>query len=343
MADLSDWRDGTRRQRGQMILVTGFILAVSFVALAVVLNSVIYTENLATRSEAAKASDAVKVKSDMADATAEIIRYINQREAHGGASYPELYDLVKLGVNNTTQYAQDSQLRNGQIVNATAVAFDKGTVINQTFEEKDFTDDDGNQDWTLVTDANGIRGFWLNVTRPGDVADANDPTSSTPNNFTIIVTGDSGDTWQMEISHDNNGILGDSGESGYIVSYLVDGSKGYCGEIDAAGGFFTVDVSDGTFNGTKCRALQFGRELDPPYDLRYENAHNVYGNYSVLVNQSEGVVDSGQFNDHTSSDTSDPPPITDAAIYDAKILVEYEEQRMTYQTDARAFPEGEDD
>jgi hypothetical protein len=62
-------------------------LAVAFVGLALVLNSVIYTENLATRSEAAKASDAAKVHIDMVNGTERIISYTNE---NNDSSYARL-------------------------------------------------------------------------------------------------------------------------------------------------------------------------------------------------------------------------------------------------------------
>ncbi|MEF8907354.1 MAG: hypothetical protein V5A13_05805, partial [Haloarculaceae archaeon] len=48
------------RDRGQIILVTAFALAVAFVALSVVINGAIFTQNLATRGDTAGGGDALQ-------------------------------------------------------------------------------------------------------------------------------------------------------------------------------------------------------------------------------------------------------------------------------------------
>ncbi len=350
MADLSEFVAGERRSRGQIILVTGFALAVSFVALALVLNSVIYTENLATRSEAAKASDAVKVKSDMVDATAAIISHVNEYNASGGTNYETLVERVRIGLTNTTQYARGYQVTNGQAVDATLVATDEGTWINQSFASRNFTDKTYDPDWTLVDDADGARNLRLHVTDPDAIENTGNISASPSvddlddlHNFTIVAEDTSGATWTMEIVHEDNNELSLS-ESGYVVSVVDgDGDRRTCDVLDDTGGVdsFWVNVSAGTFNGTECRALRFGEDIGPTSDLRFRNSNNVNGTYRVLVNESESAVRDGST--YNAPGSSGPPPITDTAIYGAKIFVEYEEQRMVYETDARVVPGETDD
>ena len=68
MADvtLPNWlaSDGGRtgRNRGQLVLLSGLVLATIFVALVLILNSAIYTENLATRNDGVPTTDAIEYR-----------------------------------------------------------------------------------------------------------------------------------------------------------------------------------------------------------------------------------------------------------------------------------------
>ena len=72
MADMS----ASTRDRGQMILVGAFALSMTFVALALLLNSAVYTENLASRSIDAGASEAIEFREEARAATVGILEYL---------------------------------------------------------------------------------------------------------------------------------------------------------------------------------------------------------------------------------------------------------------------------
>jgi hypothetical protein len=60
-----------------MILVGAFALAMTFVALALLLNSVVYTENLASRDSDGGASEAIEYRSEAETSVSGIIGYVN--------------------------------------------------------------------------------------------------------------------------------------------------------------------------------------------------------------------------------------------------------------------------
>ncbi|MCL7418278.1 MAG: hypothetical protein M8354_10625, partial [Halalkalicoccus sp.] len=64
--------------RGQLILVTGVTIAVILVALVVLLNTVIYTENLATRGIDSGADDALEYRATVVGSVGELIEYENE-------------------------------------------------------------------------------------------------------------------------------------------------------------------------------------------------------------------------------------------------------------------------
>ncbi|WP_136715714.1 DUF7261 family protein [Halorientalis salina] len=342
MAHLSN---ENRRSRGQLILVTAFALAVSFVALALVLNSVIYTENLATRSESAKASDAVKVKSDMVDGTAQIMTYVNEYNASEADTYSDLVDEIRVGVSNTTQFAREYQNVNGQAINTTLVATEKGTWINQTFsvENKNFTDANGDPSWTLVNDTEGTRRFRMNVTDPDALADTGDlaagETRSDLDNFTVVARDRSvspAKTWKMELFHDDADLIGSGSE--YVLSVVVDGDQRPTCTVPNGVEHFWVNVSAGTVSGEDCRALRFAENTGGVYDISYWNGDKINGTYRLMVNNQSALDPT-----HYNSTVTAGPPVLDKAIWGGKILVDYEEQRMVYETDARVVPGESDD
>lgn len=68
MADVAD-------RRGQLVLVAGFAIAVTFVVLALVLNGVIYTENVGTRTADVGERDAIATEELAVDHVAEMLPY----------------------------------------------------------------------------------------------------------------------------------------------------------------------------------------------------------------------------------------------------------------------------
>jgi hypothetical protein len=60
-----------------MILVGAFALSMTFVTLALLLNSAVYTENLASRSNDIGASEAIEFRDEARSAASDTIQYIN--------------------------------------------------------------------------------------------------------------------------------------------------------------------------------------------------------------------------------------------------------------------------
>ena len=71
------------RSRGQLILLGGLTLAVLLVALAVILNAAIYSENLASRGDAIGADDALGFKDETETAVSGLIGKVNADSTQG--------------------------------------------------------------------------------------------------------------------------------------------------------------------------------------------------------------------------------------------------------------------
>ena len=72
MANLSE------DDRGQLILVGAFIIAAAFIVLALVVNSAIFTENLATRDDVPGSQDALEFRDEVHQGVSNVIEGTNQ-------------------------------------------------------------------------------------------------------------------------------------------------------------------------------------------------------------------------------------------------------------------------
>lgn len=319
------------RDRAQLLLLAGFALAAVFVAFAFLLNSVIYTENLATRGEGSRATHAIAVTNDAATGTEAVIGYANE---HNTTDYGSLDTELRAGIGNLERLIRAQQLADGGVVSVSHVSHRRGTWINQSYQSRNFTDRNFDEDWMLFTDADGARAFRIHVTNPDDLQDID--TADTTLNFTVTAT-DGTEVWEMEVYHDNGGILGLPVGDSYVAEVTDgDGNTGYC-SVDDSVDTFWINVSAGTFAGEECNALQFGAGVPTVEQVDFDNGGNMNGTYRLMAARDEGLVVSSPYNA-----TGSPPPITTPAIYNATIRVSYDTGTLTYETERKAEP-GEDD
>ncbi|QLH77691.1 hypothetical protein HZS55_10435 [Halosimplex rubrum] len=259
MADLmpgADRRDG----RGQILLIGAFALAVAFVALALVMNAAIYTENLATRSESAETANAHVFHRATATMASDSFRYAH--DAHSGdhdALDRSVRDAVEVYYNATRR----QQAVHGQITNVSVARTNPG--VNVTNTDGTFGSDGGLDDWTV---ASGVRQFH---TFRLDVAGWSGPDSEE-----LRVVADDTETWYVNVSHDG---------SSYTVGVNDSGTYSEC--EPSISGDFTVDFAAGTVAGDDCDALDL-KGVSGPYDLRFENGSVASGDYTMVVDGAAG-------------------------------------------------------
>ena len=340
--------ESSGRDRAQLLLLAGFALAAVFVAFAFLLNSVIYTENLATRGEAAKTSQAVIVVADTVAGTEAVVEYANE---HNATTYTDLENELTSGIADIELLVGNQHLASGGVVSVELASYEQGTWVNQSYHERNFTaggstsDPDFVEDWTLFSGAEGVRAYRIHVTdtsklegiSPLDDGDA-------VHNFTVEATDSDGDTWTMQVFHDNTGIVDELSGSPYVVRTIDgDGDRRFC-SVDGSESSFWINVSAGTVAGDDCRALRFGEDIGTVEEIRYENGHQIYGTYRVMAAQSEGSLTTGSNYNATGTVPPHPnPPVTDPAIYNATVHVSFETDNLFYETDRVVQPgEGDD-
>lgn len=333
-------RGDDEMSRAQLILVIGFLLAVVFVALAFLLNSVIYTENLATRSESARASHALGVSNDVATGTGNVIGYANEHNTSGASDpspYADLESELANGVGEMQHLAGRQALASGGVVNLTVVSYNRGTWIDGSGAASNYTTGSGAGDWQLVDDADGVRSVRFHVTNPDKLPNTAPSIGGVSMaNFTVVAS-DGSATWRMELFHDRAGKVDEVSGPGYVVEISDgDGTMHYCRVADSATDFW-INVSEGTVGGTDCPGLAFDESLEAVSDVSFENGGSGYGTYRLMVDKPIGSVASAPYNA-----TGSPPPVRRTSIYDATIHVAYETRGVYFDTDRHVAPEADD-
>lgn len=326
MADLAG------RNRGQIILIAAFALAVIFLTLALVVNSAIFTENLASRSDTTGSGDALAERAVVAANVGDAIEAANRNNY---SSDSELQTAVE---NSIIAYQSESgprQAASGQLTDVRYLSLETGERITYTGGS---TFDGPGTEYNLAEDidrtpnGNGTRAFVINATSMP---------SSRSAAFNISVVGPNGARWTTEIWEGDDGAGTDyvniSTERVDLTGAVVADYE--CGISEGSTNAPLIAITDGTINGRPCAALgttgsgenlHFGAGTDAEYDIRFENANNIAGNYTLVV-----------FDGGTS------PTITTAgtarnALYQVTVRYDYETTNIEYTTEIRVAP-GEPD
>jgi hypothetical protein len=310
--------------RAQVLLVAGFVLAASFVALTLVLNSVIYTENLATRGDDAGGGDAISYRNDVADGLESMVESVNRN----GSTQPVLRDKLSRAVVSTSRRAAQFQVLRGISANATLVSVEWGTRIGQNRTTGNFTNStvpasaDVASDWTIATGVEGTRSARINVTDSSELAlSSNDP-------LEVQVTD--GTPWTLTLFKNNS--------AGTTTAIRADPPSGPS-RVCSAGSDPTIGLTAGTVNGTDCPALEYGEGISTPYTIAVENGRQFQGTYSLVVDE---VIDSTDI-EHDNYGTAPDVPFALPAVYAATVHVEYQSTSLSYATDTRIHPGESDD
>ena len=246
-----------RDQRGQMLLVAALGLAVAFVALALVLNAVVFTENLATRNPDT-ADDALAYDGAVTGGVGGLLAETNR---HDDTDYGTLDDALRAGVvawdaNASRLVAADGTLTTVELNRTT-----NGTRIVQD-APGEFTGN-GSGNWTLAGNVSTVRRFVV----------AADPGTGGP--FTIEASNGS-ETWRVEVAEDGSG-------SATVTVYENGSSVSVSPDSESV----AVDLTEGTVNGSVVN-FTFAAGVSAPYNVTVENGSAATGRYQLFVDETYG-------------------------------------------------------
>ncbi|WP_435179152.1 DUF7261 family protein [Halorussus sp. AFM4] len=341
--------DPAGRDRAQIVLIGALTLAVSLVAVAVVLNSAIYTENLASRSGDAGVGAGVDARESVRDGVGGLTDRVN--ENHAGDDYAALYGTgLPTALADWRPMAVRHQVVAGRTFRVTRAGGMEGTRIAQ----------DGVGEFTPRTSGANPLGYgapnWL-VAAPVEVrqfrladVSAADLTGTTPvsdptatADVFVVDVRDAADSdrWQVGVYRNTN-----DGDIELTVWDADSGSHvGSCATSDSTA---SVDLTGATLDGEHCDALGFLGELDGPARIFYANGDAIRGTYELTVDRAghrtdaplKDRVDAVNYGRHCAGPTyADGPgsePYAAAAVYSATVEFRYVSESVTYETDVRA-------
>ncbi|GGM72632.1 hypothetical protein J2752_002398 [Halarchaeum rubridurum] len=291
--------------RGQLILIAGVGIAVALVALALVLNSLVFTQYLATKPTA-DGGDAIAYEHAVEDGVRGLVSAANVRDY--GAEAPV---TVRKGTHSLSDLLTQQYGAYGTLVNAT-VHVTPGTSVHQA-QNRSFTNKAHEGNWPLFSNALDVRGFRMNVS----TVDAD----SVSRAFALNVALESGIVQPVAIYANASG-------DGIVVNDTLVGKTCRAGEPT------TIDFANGTVGGDDCPALDFlnGANITR---VTVENGSRASGRYVVVVKRADGTAVTSTSNYYETPNRS---PYAVSAVYAATVNAAYVSPDVTYRTDIHIEP-----
>ena len=305
-------------ERAQVLLMAALGMAILFVTLALILNTSIYTENLATRgSDVAGGGDVARFVDASRDGISGAVTYANyHNHTSDGNEHGPLHQNLSASVSGWHNATARQFALRGQSVSATFVGTENGTRIEQE-SDQNFTDDDGNVTWTVAEGVNGTRAFRIHVSR-------NDSIFKFGQAGAFNVTADNGSTtWTMNVTDTDSG-----------VQVSVENGNGGQFNCTVAPPPLWIDVTGGTVAGDDCRGLAFAEDVGPPYNLTYNNGDNIDGNYTMVVTNTS-IAENQRPHLH---DEGEGEPFAAPAVYATNVSLTYHSPRLYYNGTIRVAP-----
>lgn len=311
------------------MLVAGLGIAVVFVALALLLNTVIYAENLATRGADPGAGEAVVYQQAAVSGGEGVVAHANEYNYSG---YDAVNRRVALDVRAWSANASRYAVLDAGAASATLVDVTNGTTIAQD-AAGEFRDVDGNADWRLAADVTGVRRFELNVSRSslharsGVFSDVSNLVGSS--SYRVSVTNASA---SVDVA-----VFRDTATNEVVVQ-VVNASGDLAGTCTADADHVRVDLTEGRVGGEGCDVLDVPG-VEGAFEVAYENGDQVAGVYGLVVDEERGDVVAALGTDPYEVHGAGVPYAV-PAVYDATLRVSMATPSLTYEGNVTAAPEG---
>ena len=332
-------RDGNRddrTDRAQLILITGLTLAVLLVAVVLLLNTVIYTENLATRGVDAGGAEAAEFREGTAADVAELLDRTDWLTSDRAAFESDLATYAAT--------VRDHRRHDG-VVTRIEASTTPGAYVAQDNDSRPLvpseahlneTNATADEEWTLVENATRTRSYVLNVTVPDSGTIENDTLVESDAFRLTVETADGTNEWEMYVYRvgGNESTVVRIGEEEYV----------------ADGRTVRLDLTNGSVDGEPWDALVWadGVEDDASetgdrtaYDVRYDNGDTVEGSYAFVVDAPDGVATASP--DGPLHDAPSDSPHAVSAVYDTRLTLGHHTPDLRFEDRVRVAPGERDD
>ncbi|MFB6089763.1 MAG: hypothetical protein ABEJ97_01775 [Halobellus sp.] len=311
--------DGT--DRGQLLLVGALALAVLFVSLALLLNTAIYTGNLATREAGVDGTAAIDYVGAAEAAGVEAIRSVNERN---DSTHAALRTALEATMRTWDDAAAHHRATAGDLADVDVVAVTNGTQLRQNDSSRNFTDRSYAPNWTLVSDAEGVTGvrsIRLTVDATRLTADPSDVVADDV--FHVNVSSDVG-TRSLFLYNESGTprarIVQPSGTTNCTVGAVTDGT-------------FVVDVANASVGGASCPPLARLDDTSGNVSITFRDGDAAGGTYRLVVDEPPAALPLSGFHDPGAGQ-----PYWTYGLYAAEFRVSYRTPQLDYAATIEVQP-----
>lgn len=287
------------RSRGQVVLVAAFALAITFVALALVFNTAIFAESLATRGTV-DSHDAEDLRDAALEAGSDLLWETNRQGNSHGTQVATYRDRIAAYEDAQGSHAATA----GTLVSIRVAATRNGTRIYQN-KSGPFESPKGNNSWEVAGDVSDARALTLQISD----ADPDIP-------FVLNATNGSAE-WQIAITADGSGYdVALSDPNGTETDRSYDTSP------------LELSVTNGSVEGEAWPALRVQERMAGSWTLDIGNGSAANGTYTMVVDETAAVgwAANGQ-------------PTHTPAIYNATLDLGLTREDVTYEVTVSVEPE----
>ena len=295
-------------------------MAVSLVALVVLLNATIYSENVATRGIEAADGEALEVRATTVDGTGTLLDATN-RHANESTSFGTVEASIDVGVTALDQRVARGYARRGGVAEVTLAApgVTEGRYLQGSFN-----------DTTEVPAVDRTRGFVIAVD-PDRLPTANESTAAA-DAFSVAFNRSGGAGTERVFLYLDDGT-GDGSADDIVAATASNGSDPaiVCRVSDGVADPLRVDLTAETIGGTSCPGLWPSVLVEPPerYTIEFDNTDDADASLVATVLS-------------TMSPTGTVTPTATDAAYDATVEIRYHTAELRFETTVRVAP-GEPD
>lgn len=324
MENLIPTMDENTDTRGQLFIIGAIALAITFVALTLLLNTAIYTENVAARGENVGGTGINKFMSETVENAEQSMARIN-KDTNKDAT--DLEREINHGWGPMVVERYGSQ---GILAQVWLEETEPGEYAAQV-EERDFTNPYASdpENYRLIHDTPYTRDFMLHV----DPAETNDEEEVT---FDITFGGD---------FETNTVVTVRQGQFGDRVEVEVDGEVCEATTDDEGSpDHVTVDITSGEVGGQHCTPLTNVFEddelsLGEHYHVNFNDAQAISGTWEINVPEEGNVGwDSGLTNSYRPDFEDDSDYEIKDIVYSTTFDLSYSDQRDSYTNMLRVAP-----
>lgn len=320
--------DKTKSERAQLIIITAFIIAITFLLLATLLNVVIYAENQAARGLTVAEQSGYETQTEMNET---FIGLLEQTNTIRNTSYTPYETSIREGVNETAIITKTTQSKQQKLVQTELQSIDRGTQIIQNDSSREYTSAGGATNWNVVVNSPATRDMNQTVNRASLYQHTNssqylnESLLSSKQIFQTDFTDSSG-TWEVyvvELAYNNTVLIRSVDPSGVIANSCYRSAS-----------TVTIDYADQTANGADCDALSFVNTLNTPHTITYQNGQNAEGVYQIHTSRDYGLIAAFTFESPTSGNS----PYATPSIYSMTYYHAFASGKEQYDTTTRIAP-----